>query len=179
VLSVVNFIFAFFALQSGEFAHLREDFFVLVLVVVLVLDLALTVLKDARCADRISGSLRTLERKAFEDEDDDEGRGRFGCGYAALCSFRLLSTLLLIFLRFCSLLRRSLGLFRHDLAFLRIDLDLSNIRCLRTRDIERPDQFAVLGLKFSALNRTVWNPRQSDLLRFLLAYFRLVSRRGR
>jgi hypothetical protein len=77
----------FFVLQSGEFAHFREDFFVLV--VVLVLDLARTELKDARCVDRISGSLRTLERKAFEDEDDDEGRGRFGGGCAALCSLCL------------------------------------------------------------------------------------------
>ena len=53
-------------------SHFREDFFVLVL----VLDLARTKLKDARGADRISGSSRTLGRKTFEDEDDDEGRGR-------------------------------------------------------------------------------------------------------
>jgi hypothetical protein len=26
------------------------------------------------------------EEPLFEDEDDDEGRGRFGCGYAALWS---------------------------------------------------------------------------------------------
>jgi hypothetical protein len=36
---------------------------------VLVLDLARTGLAGARCAGRISGSSRTLERKAFEDED--------------------------------------------------------------------------------------------------------------
>src|SRR5260370_33098840 len=46
--------------------------FVVVLVVVLVLDLARTGLAGARCADRISGSSRTLEKKAFEDEDQDD-----------------------------------------------------------------------------------------------------------
>ena len=77
----------FFVQPRLHIDQIREDFLVLVLVVVLVLDLALVSPQGSMSPseNQIVGKLGHRDECAFEDEDDDEGRGRFGCGFAALC----------------------------------------------------------------------------------------------
>jgi hypothetical protein len=92
---------------------------------------------------------------------------------------RTLQSLLLVSLRFLGLLRWSLSLLRDDRTLFSINLNLSNIRCLRPRNVERPDQFSVLRLQLRAFYRPVRNPRQSDFFGLLLGYLRLPLRSGK
>src|SRR4030088_45359 len=66
----------------------------------------------------------------------------------------------LVRLGFLGLFRGSLDLRRHDTAGLGVDLYFDDIRRLRIRYVERPDQLAVFALQVRALNSPARNSCQ-------------------